>query len=166
MRYAEIIENDIVNGEGVCVSLWVQGCPHRCKGCHNPETWDFNDGKEASIEKITKKIFNAISKNGIQRNFSVLGGEPLCKENIGDVAVLITAVRTKFPNIKIFIWTGYCIEDIPTSVAWDIIRSQTDYIIDGPYIEEERDITLKWRGSRNQRILTKEEINNIVKGIL
>lgn len=162
MKYAGIIENDVVNGEGVCVSFFTQGCPHRCKGCFNPETWNFNGGKEVTIEELSAKIFNAISKNGIQRNFSILGGEPLCEENIENVTMLITAVKSKFPDTKILIWTGYYIEDIPFSVAWDTIRFQVDYIIDGPYLEEERDITLKWRGSKNQRILTKEKICDII----
>ena len=82
MRYADIIENDIVNGEGICLSYWTQGCPHKCDGCHNPETWNFNGGKEDSKENILNKILTLLNKNNIHRNLSILGGEPLCDENI------------------------------------------------------------------------------------
>lgn len=156
MRYAGIIENDVVNGEGVCVSLFTQGCHQRCKGCFNKDTWSFDGGYEIAIDDLINKIANLITKNGIQRNFSILGGEPLCRENINDVAKIITSIKDMFPDIKIFLWTGYIIEDMPINNAFSIIKSKVDYIIDGPYIEKERDLTLKWRGSRNQRILTKK----------
>ena len=77
MRYAGLIKNDIVDcDDGICVSLWLQGCPHRCKGCHNPETWDFNGGTEIPIEELIKEIIKSINENGVERNFSVLGVEP------------------------------------------------------------------------------------------
>lgn len=81
VRYANINKNDLINGEGVSVSFWTQGCPHHCKGCHNPETWNFQGGLEAPPMQILEEILDAIVANGIQRNFSVLGGEPLCVEN-------------------------------------------------------------------------------------
>lgn len=77
MRIAAIQYNDTTNGEGVCVSLWTQGCPHRCKGCHNPETWDFQGGKEIGRQELLKDILNHINANDVLRNFSILGGEPL-----------------------------------------------------------------------------------------
>lgn len=162
MRYAGIKENDIINGEGVCVSFFVQGCPHRCKGCFNPETWDFNGGKQKSLPELINEIIELIEKNNVQRNFSILGGEPLCPENIKDVSTIISAIKVFCPQSKIFLWTGYKIEDINNSIYWRIIKSAVDYIIDGPFIEKEKDLTLKWRGSRNQRILTKEKIYNII----
>ena len=101
-RYAKITFNDIVDGEGICVSFWTQGCPFRCPGCHNPDTWDFNGGVEIPSD-IKGQIIKALSANGVQRNFSVLGGEPLCEENLDLVHSLIMAVRIAYPEIKIFV---------------------------------------------------------------
>ena len=110
-RYAGLITNDFANGIGTCVSFWAQGCPHHCPGCQNPETWDFNGGKELPTD-IRGQIIKAVCANGITRNFSVLGGEPLCEENLDEVDKIITSVRTAFPHIKIFIWTGYFLEEL------------------------------------------------------
>ena len=82
MHIAGIKENDIVDGEGVCVSVWFQGCPHQCLGCHNPETWSFNGGYEIEYEELEKQVLEAIKRNGIKRNLSLLGGEPLCEPNL------------------------------------------------------------------------------------
>lgn len=153
-RYAGLIKNDFANGTGTCVSFWTQGCPHHCPGCQNPETWNFNGGKEVPTD-IRGQIIKAICANNITRNFSVLGGEPLCKENLEEVDKIITSVRTAFPQIKIFVWTGYLLEDLKKKRNDKInhILSQIDVLIDGPYIDTERDITLELRGSRNQRVL-------------
>ena len=153
-RYAGLIKNDFANGTGTCVSFWTQGCPHRCPGCQNPETWSFNGGKEVPTD-IRGQIIKAICANNITRNFSVLGGEPLCKENLEEVDKIITSVRTAFPQIKIFVWTGYLLEDLKKKHNDKInhILSQIDVLIDGPYIDAERDITLELRGSKNQRVL-------------
>lgn len=166
MRYARIIENDIVNGEGICVSLFTQGCPHHCKGCFNQEQWNFNGGIEEDSSIVFSKILNLINKNGVKRNLSILGGEPLCKENAFYIDPLITLVKKEYPDIKIFIWTGYILEVLLKEDYNDIIipiLKNTDFLIDGPYIEEKRNITLKWRGSSNQRILTKKEIYDIIE---
>lgn len=157
-RYAGLNENDFANGEGVCVSFFVQGCPHHCPGCFNPETWDFDGGQELPSD-IRGHIIKAICANNITRNFSVLGGEPLCPENIEEVDQIITGVRAVFPNIKIFVWTGYTIEQLKDRND-DIVNhvlSQIDFLIDGPYIEAERDLTLELRGSKNQRILCRNK---------
>ena len=153
-RYAGLITNDFANGIGTCVSFWTQGCPHHCLGCQNPETWDFNGGMEVPTD-MRGQIIKAICANNITRNFSVLGGEPLCKENLEEVDKIITSVRTAFPQIKIFVWTGYLLEDLKKKHDDKInhILSQIDVLIDGPYIDAERDITLELRGSKNQRIL-------------
>lgn len=153
-RYAGLITNDFTNGEGVCVSFFVQGCPHHCQHCFNPETWDFNGGQELPMD-IRSQIIKAICANGITRNFSVLGGEPLCEENLEEVDQIITTVRTAFPHIKIFVWTGYTLEELQKKKNLHIISilSQIDTLIDGPYIEDEKDLTLNLRGSKNQRIL-------------
>ena len=154
MRYAAIKENDYINGEGICVSFWVQGCPHRCEGCHNPEQWDFNGGYELPND-YKGQIIKAISANGLTRNFSILGGEPLCPNNIDLVLNTLTAVRAAYPYIKIFIWTGYSFEDIKQDIKVQEILEKIDVLIDGPYKQELRDVTLKLRGSANQKILYK-----------
>lgn len=162
MKYAGLMENDIVDGEGVCVSLWTQGCPHHCPGCHNPETWDFEGGYEVP-EDIRGKIVKAISANGITRNFSILGGEPLCEENLNFVLNIITAVRTAYPNIKIYIWSGYTFKELIDKQDPRIINilKQSNVLIDGPYEESLRDITLPLRGSSNQNIIVLDEIENL-----
>ena len=153
-RYAGLITNDFANGTGTCVSFWTQGCPHHCPSCQNPETWDFQGGEEVPTD-IRGQIIKAICANGITRNFSVLGGEPLCDENLDEVDKIITGVRTAYPQIKIFVWTGYVLEQLKEKKNDKInhILSQIDVLIDGPFIQAERDITLELRGSRNQRIL-------------
>ena len=151
VRLSTINKNDFINGEGVSVSLWMQGCPHRCPGCHNPELWNYNGGVEKTIDEVLKEIYAAISANNIQRNFSVLGGEPLCPENIEDVIQIIKNVKASFPNIKVFIWTGYNLDELKNKEIFEY----TDVLITGRYIQALRDITLKWRGSSNQKILYK-----------
>lgn len=158
MKYNTIIENDVVNGEGVCTSFFVQGCPHHCPGCFNKETWDFNGGQPYT-EHTKWKIIEAIGANGIQRNFSVLGGEPLAPQNIKMTAEVVQAVRTAYPSITIFLWTGYTM-DYLIHHATEELRSillNIDVLIDGPYMEEYRDLSLKLRGSSNQHVYKKED---------
>ena len=161
MKYAGLMENDFSDGCGVCVSLWTQGCPHHCLGCHNPETWDFDGGYDVP-ENIRGQIIKAISANGITRNFSVLGGEPLCEENLDFVLKIIDSVRIAYPNIKIYIWTGYTYQELldRQDNRIDEILNKSNYLIDGRYEEELRDTTLLLRGSSNQKIikLDKKEI--------
>ena len=160
MNYFGYMPNDFINGEGVCVSLWTAGCPHRCPGCHNAHMWNENDGKEIPAD-IRGQLIKAISRNGIQRNFSILGGEPLSPYNISFIEEITQAIRTAYPNIKIFLWTGYSLEELQYRISQGEekiknILSYIDVLIDGKYIEEERDITLPLRGSKNQRILKKD----------
>ena len=156
MRIAGLNTNDFANGEGVCVSLFVQGCPHHCKGCFNPQTWDFSDGEEEPFD-LKGQIVKAISANGILRNFSVLGGEPLCQENVEEVSKIIASIKNTYPEIKIFVWTGYTLEQLKqqNNPYINDILSHIYMLIDGPYIEEQRDVTLKLRGSKNQKLLYK-----------
>ena len=152
-RYNTIIENDVVNGEGVCVSFWTQGCPHKCDGCFNPETWDKNGGQEADLNTIINQILTAISANGIQRNFSILGGEPFADYNRATVSAILSTVKCQFPNIKIFLWTGYTFENLlNNSDTWHILRL-VDVLIDGPFQLDKKDLHLKFRGSNNQRVI-------------
>lgn len=155
MRLAAIKYNDIVDcEEGICVSLWMQGCSLHCPKCQNPQTWDFNGGFEMPIDEVISTILLKINENGIHRDFSVLGGEPLAPLNIEWTLEILKAVRSTYPNIKIYLWTGY---DFTKTLMPKQIADLVDVIIDGPYIDKERDITLPLRGSRNQRILRKGE---------
>ena len=154
MRVAGLTKNDTTNGEGICVSLWVQGCPHRCKGCHNPESWNFNGGEYKNNDILLEEIYDAISANGIQRNFSILGGEPLAPQNINDTYYILWEVKQRYPSIKTFVWTGYTLEQLKEMYK-DTLLENVDVLIDGPFIKAERDVTLKFRGSKNQRILYK-----------
>lgn len=161
LRYAGYMPNDFINGEGVSVSLWTQGCPHHCKGCFNQCTWDFFGGAEVP-PNLSQKIIEAISANGIQRNFSVLGGEPLCDENKEFVLSIIEDVRKAFPHIKIFVWTGYTYNELLERKDETInkILYNIDILIDGKYEEDKRDLTLKLRGSSNQNIINLGEKRN------
>ena len=154
MRIANIKYNDIVDGEGVCVSVWFQGCPHQCLGCHNPETWNFNGGYEIEYEELEKQVLEAIERNGIKRNLSLLGGEPLCEPNLEYAIKLAAAAKQKYPDITIYCWTGYTLEQILKKYNNSILKN-IDVLIDGLFILSQRDITLKLRGSTNQRILYK-----------
>lgn len=109
MRYAGIIKNDIAAGEGVNVTFFTQGCPFHCEGCHNPQTWDFLGGKEFTNDTM-HEIDAAIGANGIERNLSIMGGEPLCAENLFLTSMIIMNVKLQHPDIKIYVWTGYLYE--------------------------------------------------------
>ena len=155
MRIAGLKLNDCIDGEGISVSLWTQGCPHRCLGCHNPETWDFEGGYEDETNNLRGEIIKALTANGIKRNFSILGGEPLCRENVEDVLTIISCVKAALPDTKIYLWTGYTYEYLMTlnNKYINDILSKIDVLIDGPFIQEQRDLSLHLRGSRNQRVI-------------
>ena len=155
-RYNTIIKNDVVNGEGVCVSFFVQGCPHRCPGCFNIETWDFSNGKPYTSE-VKKEVLDAIGANNIKRNFSVLGGEPLASQNLIMTEEIVTAVRKKYPDIMIFLWTGYMFSYLKFANNEKVnnILDKIDVLIDGEFIEAQKNLDLKLRGSSNQRIWRK-----------
>ncbi len=154
MQYAGLIKNDFSAAPGVSVSFYTQGCPHRCQGCHNPETWDFKGGKEFTAN-ILDEIVEALQANGIKRSLCILGGEPLCSENQFLTCMIVRHVKEKLPETEIYVWTGYTYEQLNQSPDPHLknILQIIDYIIDGPYIEAERDITLPMRGSRNQRVI-------------
>ncbi len=183
MKYAGIINNDVVNGYDVCVSYWCQGCHFRCPGCHNPQTWDFDGGYDADENELINKIIESISENGIQRNLSILGGEPLCNENIDFTYRLVNEVKERYPNIKIFCWTGYKYEDLVSfcdasltytgkklDIAYKlsmILLLYVDVLIDGKFDINNRDITLPFRGSKNQRVIDlKKSFANNCKAVL
>lgn len=169
MRYAQIRSMDISNGDGVGVSLFVQGCPFHCKNCFNSETWDFNGGKKWT-EKTKNKFMELIDRPYIKR-VSFLGGECLAEQNLDEVLKLVQEIRISYPEKTIWLYTGFewdslvskiCQPTFPDKDFEHIIEihkkrkeiiSLCNIVIDGEYIDEQRDITLKWRGSSNQRVI-------------
>lgn len=151
---AGIIKNDFSAAPGVCLTAFVQGCDIHCPGCHNPELQDFEGGHEYNFE-IQDQIIQGLTANGIHRSFCIMGGEPLAKRNLEFTQYLITMVHTAVPGTKIYVWTGHTYEELLKSKDTTIhsILQSADFLIDGPYIAAQRDITLTMRGSRNQRII-------------
>ena len=154
MRYSGLILNDITAAPGLCVSFFTQGCPHRCPGCHNPDTWAFEGGKQFTTETLNQ-IITGLTAQGIQRNLCIMGGEPLCEDNAFLTHMVIQEVRKKVPGVKVYIWSGYVYEDLLKSANPHVrgALELADVLIDGPYIAAERDLTLDMRGSRNQRVI-------------
>ena len=151
MRYNQIRECDIANGRGIGISVFIQGCPSpHCKGCFNPETWDFCGGKEWTKE-VENKFFEIANKPYIKR-ISLLGGECLAENNIVDVTVLARKCKEMFPEKEIWLWSRY---DFETYISKLEITQYVDYIIDGQFIEELKDTSLLYRGSSNQNIWKK-----------
>ena len=164
MRYASIRSLDISNGEGVGVSLFVQGCPFHCKNCFNSDTWDFNGGKEWT-EKTKNKYIKLVNR-AYMKHESFLGGECLADQNLDGVLDLIKEIRISFPEKTIWLYTGYEMSEIVKqeqyekvsgipdvwSKRWEIIK-QVNVLVDGKYIDEQKDLTLKWRGSKNQNCI-------------
>lgn len=154
MRYAGLNPNDISAAPGVSVSFFIQGCPHHCKGCHNPETWDFDGGKEFTWDTMNE-ILDSITANGITRSLAIMGGEPLCEHNAFLTLLVCKTVKEKIPKAPIYIWSGYTYEHLKHIGDPHVrgILEIADYLIDGPYIQELRDVTLPMRGSSNQNII-------------
>ena len=173
MRYNQIRECDIANGEGIGVALFVQGCHFHCKNCFNHETWDFNGGKEWTPE-VEDKFIELASRPYIKR-ISLLGGECLADENLDGILNLVNKIRLSMPTKTIWLYTGYTWEQIVNPVITDDfnsskyeliekrqkIVSMCDVVVDGRYVNELRDITLKWKGSLNQRVIdVKQTLKN------
>ena len=154
MLYSIIKDNDIANGDGITMSLWTQGCPHRCKGCHNPQTWSFDNGKEFT-DKELQYILDNINKNNVNRNLSLLGGEPLCPPNVEGILNLCKKFKEKYPNKIIYLWTGYTVEEFD-DIQKEVLK-YIDILIDGRFILELRDLRLKFKGSSNQRVIDVKE---------
>ncbi len=166
MRYASIRSMDISNGEGVGISLFVQGCHFHCKNCFNKDTWDFNGGKEWTSE-VEDKFIELASRPYIKR-ISILGGEPLADENLDGVLNLVNKIRLLLPNKTIWLYTGYEVKDLlfkdyePYEENYfDYLRQhiicKCDVVVDGRYIDSLRDVTAKWRGSTNQNVVDVKE---------
>lgn len=149
MRYNSIDKCEAINGEGFGVSLYTQGCPYHCSGCFNPETWDFDKGKEWTQQE-EDLIIEFLKPDYIKR-LTILGGEPLIERNIEPLTALLRRVKYIYPNKKIWLYTGGNFEF--ESIRCDNLIEHTDIVIDGQFKKELRNITLKWRGSSNQRVI-------------
>jgi len=147
MNYGKINTTDIANGVGVRVSLFVSGCPIKCKGCFNAEAQDPKYGERFSI-KTFREIVDAMDPHYIA-GLTVLGGEPLAEYNRIEVRNILEVIKEIYPNKTIWVYTGYRYEQFKDHPIMRFI----DVLVDGPFIEAEKDITLKFRGSRNQRII-------------
>lgn len=148
MNYLKIDKASVADGIGFRVVLYVAGCRNHCKGCHNPGSWNFNAGKPFNLE-AKKKLYSILEKPYI-RGITISGGEPLAPENLEEVSTLIKEVRQDFPTKDIWLWTGY--EDTTFTTAQVELTNLCDVIVTGPYVESQRDLTLPFRGSRNQKI--------------
>lgn len=161
MNYATIKLVDIANGEGVRVSLFVSGCRHHCKNCFNPETWNFSYGK-ALDDGVCKQILDNLSPSYIS-GLTLLGGEPFEPENQPQLLELLKQVRKQYPNKNIWCYTGFLMDKelLGTSRANTPYTKQLleniDVLVDGRFVEELKDISLKFRGSSNQRIIDVKE---------
>lgn len=157
MNYADIKKYDIANGVGVRVSLFVSGCRHHCKGCFNSEAWDFSYGKPFTDETI-EEIMSAVNKDYI-RGLSLLGGEPLDPDNRSEVLRLLQIFRARFPEKTVWCYSGYFFDTelLPQIDAGDATLLQllelVDVLVDGRFVEAQKDLDLRFRGSSNQRIL-------------
>ena len=147
MNYIDIKNFDIANGEGIRVSLWIAGCEHQCKGCHNPHTWHPLNGLSFCNFDMNN-ILKMLENNNIS-GITFTGGDPLYPKNREDVYKISENIKQIFPNKTQWLWTGYKWEDIK---HLPIIKN-LDVLIDGRYEEDKRNITLKWRGSSNQRVI-------------
>jgi anaerobic ribonucleoside-triphosphate reductase activating protein len=154
LRYAKIKNLDIDNAPGICVSLFVQGCSHHCKGCFNPDTWDFDKGK--LFDKDIENQFIELCKQSYIKNICILGGEPLDQPK--ELLLLLNRIKAEIPDKEIWIWSGYTYEDIlksnePIDEIRKEILSVVDVLVDGRFIEELADKNLRYCGSTNQRII-------------
>lgn len=167
MNYHNITYPDMNNGDGLRVVLWLSGCSHHCYNCQNPQTWDANSGIPFD-ESAKQEIFNELSKDYIS-GITFSGGDPLHENNLDDVLKLVQEIRISYPEKTIWLYTGYKFEQIKDAfmeskkwlqanwkhsaiTRWAII-SNVDVLVDGEYIDEQKDLTLKWRGSKNQRVI-------------
>ena len=154
MNYATIKNCDIANGPGVRVSLFVSGCTHRCPGCFNEVAWDFNYG-EPFTEEVMDRILDMLSPAYI-KGLTLLGGEPFEPQNQGAVVELLRKIKAKYPEKSIWAFSGYLFDrDILSGRLGDTREylSYLDVLVDGPFIQEKKNLSLRFRGSENQRLI-------------
>lgn len=178
MNYLKIETENVCNGSGLRVVLWCSGCSHHCKNCQNPQTWDINSGIPFD-EKAKKELFSELSKDYIS-GITFSGGDPMHENNLQTVLDLVNEIRVSFPAKTIWLYTGFKLEDIIHPVITDdlnpnrdkIIKirqeiiKQCDVLVDGRYVDELRDVSLKWCGSSNQRVINIQKTLNQNKIVL
>ncbi|MBO5246112.1 MAG: anaerobic ribonucleoside-triphosphate reductase activating protein [Eubacterium sp.] len=161
MYYGALKKTDIANGPGVRVSLFVSGCTHHCKDCFNPETWNFKYGEEYT-DKVTEEVLEALEPSYI-KGLTILGGEPFEPDNQRGLLELYRQVKETYPQKSIWVYSGYTLEKDLLSESrarieiTDEILSMIDVLVDGEFVLEQKNITLKFRGSENQRIIRLQE---------
>ena len=154
MNYADIKRVDVANGPGVRVSLFVSGCTHHCEGCFNPETWDFGFGKSFGQEQIDE-LLELMDKSYI-RGLSLLGGEPFEPQNQEAVLDLVRQMKERLPGKDLWCYSGYLYERLASGQVGDHapeLLGELDVLVDGPFVLAQKDLSLRFRGSRNQRII-------------
>lgn len=151
MRYSQIRNLDIANGPGCRISVFVSGCEHRCKNCFNPETWNFDYGKEFTEDTLNSIL--ELAKPDHISGLSILGGEPLHLKNQEEVIRLARKFKEVYPDKTVWLWTGYLIEE----VFENLVDSEIDVVVDGKFVEALKDLRLKYRGSSNQRVIDLKE---------
>lgn len=149
MKYLDIKECDISNGEGLRVSLWLSGCEHKCRGCHNPQTWDKTKGREFTRYTYEKLI--ELLQQGAGRDLTITGGDPLAPYNYDEVLLLCRALKEDMPWVNIWVYTGYYYDELIDCGKHEIFDF-INVLVDGRYEEDEKDENLEWRGSANQRV--------------
>ena len=155
MNYHNITHEDMNNGDGIRVVLWVSGCKHHCPECQNPETWEFNSGIPFLMSDLNEIIEEL--KKDYTSGLTLSGGDPLAVENRSVVSYIIRTVKNMFPDKTVWVYTGYTFDYLLSKVDKDPylkdILNYTDVLIDGEYKKDLRDISLKWRGSSNQKVI-------------
>ena len=151
MNYCQIKKTDIANGPGVRVSLFVSGCRHHCKGCFNPETWDFDYG-EPFDKQVKEQLLDLLAPDYIA-GLTLLGGDPLEKENTQALLPFVKEVRMRYPNKSIWCFTGDVYEKLLERKDARELFEYIDVLVDGPFIESQKNIMFRFRGSQIQRIL-------------
>lgn len=142
---------DMNNGDGSRVTLFLDGCEHRCKNCQNPQTWEYGLGRPLDLWEEAE-LFTHLGKDFID-GLTLTGGDPLYPKNRLGIYLLVKKFKQMFPNKTIWLWTGYLYENIKENEEMSKILPFVDVLVDGPYIDSLRNIDLKWRGSSNQRVI-------------
>ncbi len=161
VRMAGIVPESFVDGPGVCYTLFVQGCPHHCNGCHNPDTWDFFGGTLFTVEEIWEKIVLARKENPFLEGVTFSGGEPFGQAK--SLAVLATQIKKLGLNITAY--TGYTLEQLPEIPNAIELLQFVDILIDGPFIQEQKSLALPFRGSSNQNLYNRDQIETYLDSL-
>ncbi len=162
LRLAGVVRESIVDGPGIRMTVFVQGCPHHCKGCHNEHTWRFDGGYDSSVERVLEEA----AKDKLLRGVTLSGGEPFAQAP----ALTVLAKGAHAMGLNVFCYTGYTFEALQAKFdehpEYKELLEECDWLVDGPFIEEEMSLMLHFRGSRNQRILDVKESLKAGKAVL